>query len=183
MILTLTLTLDDDNLKFFYVSLYEKYGPTLRRRCERILGNQADAEDTVHGLFTDLIQKKKRRIDFSYLYRAATNRCISFVTLNKRRMQLLEREINSSFEYRYQLDDKVVDLQMLSLLIKQLNKKASEILVYRFVDNMTQTEIAVMMGVTRRTVNNYLKRIETAAAKLKNKHHSPLSFTSKGDML
>lgn len=177
----LTLTLGDDDLKSFYIALYEKYGPTLRRRCERVLGNQADAEDMVHGLFTDLIQQRKREIGFPYLYRAATNRCITYINSNRRQRVLLKREIIDDFEYRYQLDDKVVDLELLSLLVKQLNKKASEVLVYRFMDNMTQKEIAAMMGVTRRTVTNYLKRIKTEASKLAGRPQTRFGLWVKGD--
>lgn len=177
----LGVTIDDEALEAFYINLYEKYGPMLRRRCERVLNNQADAEDLVQGLFVDLIQRKRRDIDFSYLYRAATNRCITFVNSTKRRRDLLERELNPDFEYRYQLDDKVVDLQLLSLLVKRLDKKSSEILVYRFLDNMKQTEIASMMGVTRRTVRNYLKRIEKAAKGVQGARNGRVKFWCKGE--
>ena len=172
-------TTDEAALKAFYVSLYEKYGVILRRRCERVLRNQADAEDVVHGLFVDLIQKRKRNIDFSYLFRAATNRCITQITTTKRRGVIMEQEIPRD-AIPYHVDDKVIDQELFSLLVKRLNRKACEVLVYRFVDNMNQTEMAAMMGVSRRTVSNYLKRIEKAVGKVKNVPRDRRSLGAQG---
>jgi DNA-directed RNA polymerase specialized sigma24 family protein len=53
---------------------YERYGPALLRKAERILQNPDDASDIVHALFVDVMQKRDPNLDIKYLYRAVGNR-------------------------------------------------------------------------------------------------------------
>jgi RNA polymerase sigma factor (sigma-70 family) len=64
------------------------------------------------------------------------------------------------------VDERVLGSDLLHRLVKKLDKKSAEILVYRFVDDMTHEEIASLMGITRVTVYNRLKKIATIAKKL-----------------
>ena len=44
-------------------------------------------------------------------------------------------------------------------LAQRLDKKSAEILIYRFVDDLTQSEIAELLGTSRKTVGKRLKKI------------------------
>src|SRR3984957_9745754 len=70
---------------------YERYGRALLRKAERIVGNREDARHILQALFVDLYQRSDTPMDLPYLYRAVTNRCLTFVRDETNRARLLER--------------------------------------------------------------------------------------------
>lgn len=149
------------------MEMYRRYGPALLRKCERMLGNRDDAEDIVQGLFIDLLKKKRTDEGLPYLYRAATNRCLNLIRNRKKQRALLEQNaVPIEMSPRSRLEDTVVGFELLSRLVRKLDKKSSEILVYKYVDDLTQDEISEMMGLSRRTVGKKLKHISEVAVKL-----------------
>ena len=149
------------------MEIYLRYGPALLRKCERMLGNSHDAEDIVQGLFMDLLKKGREDESLAYLYRAATNRCLNLIRNRKKRRALLEQ--NPSPErppVRTLLEEMVVGQELLARLVERLDKKAAELLVYKYLDDMTQEEIAEIMGLSRKTVGKRLAKITGIAQKL-----------------
>jgi RNA polymerase sigma-70 factor (ECF subfamily) len=149
------------------MEIYLRYGPALLRKCERMLGNRNDAEDIVQELFTDLLKKGQSDESLAYLYRAATNRCLNLIRNRKKRHMLLEQ--NSPAEpppTRTLLEEMVVGQELLSRLVDRLDKKAAAVLVYRYVDDLTQEEIATMTGLSRKTVGKRLGKIARVAKKI-----------------
>lgn len=146
---------------------YRRYAPALLRKCERVLRNRDDAEDVVHGLFVDLIQKGRTDVDLPYLYRAATNRCINVLTARDNRRRLLERQAEAlRGPVRIRCDDHVIGLDLLLKLVDRLDHKGREVLVYRYFDEMPQEEVADLVGTSRKTVGKRLQRIRDLVAEL-----------------
>lgn len=146
---------------------YRTYGPALIRKAERILRNRDDAVDVVHALFVDLIHRPPRDMDLPYLYRAVTNRCLNVVRDRDARARLLAREQPAlAGEARVRCDDQVIGLELLVRLTDRLDGKHLEVLVCRFVDDMTQDEIAAHLGTSRKTVGKRLARIRDEVAAL-----------------
>ncbi len=146
---------------------YRTYGPALIRKAERILRNRDDAVDVVQGLFVDLIHRPPPDMDLPYLYRAVTNRCLNAVRDRATRERLLARE-QTSLEpvARVRCDDQAIGLQLLARLTDRLDQKHLEVLVCRFVDDMTQDEIAEHLDTSRKTVGKRLARIRDEVAAL-----------------
>jgi RNA polymerase sigma-70 factor (ECF subfamily) len=139
---------------------YRAYGPALVRKAERILRSREDATDVVHALFVDLIPKWNRDVDLPYLYKAVTNRCLNLLRDRGTRARLLEREQTVAAPVgRVRLDDEVVGLGLIAALADRLDRAHLEVLVARFVDDMTQEEIADHLGVSRKTIGKRLDRI------------------------
>lgn len=139
---------------------YRAYGPALVRKAERVLRSREDAIDVVHGLFADLIPKWTNDVDLPYLYRAVTNRCLNVVRDRSTRARLLEREQTSAAPVgRVRLDDQVVGVGLIAALADRLDEGHMEVLVARFVDDMTQEEIAEHLGLSRKTIQKRLDRI------------------------
>lgn len=139
-------------------SAYRTYGPALIRKAERILRNREDAVDIVQALFCDLLVKPPPQMDLPYLYRAVTNRCLNSLRDRATRARLLERE-QPAPEARVRCDDEVIGLQLLARLSDRLDGAHLEVLVCRFVDDMTQDEIAEHLGTSRKTIGKRLARI------------------------
>lgn len=139
---------------------YRAYGPALVRKAERILRSREDATDVVHALFVDLIPKWNRDVDLPYLYRAITNRCLNVVRDRSTRARLLEREQAAAAPVgRVRLEEQVVGVGLIAALAERLDEGHLQVLVCRFVDDMTQEEIATHLDLSRKTIGKRLDRI------------------------
>lgn len=147
---------------------YRAWGPALVRKAVRMLGNREDAADVVHALFVDLLATWNPDVDLPYLYRAVTNRCLNALRDRGTRARLLEREpLAAAPVGRVRLDDEVVGVRLIAALADRLDRGHLEVLVCRFVDDMTQDEIAAHLGVSRKTVGTRLERIRAAVTALR----------------
>jgi RNA polymerase sigma-70 factor (ECF subfamily) len=147
---------------------YRAYGAELVRKAERLLKSREDAVDIVHALFVDLIPKWNRDVDLPYLYRAVTNRCLNALRDRNTRARLLARETVAAAPVgRVRLDDEVVGLALIARLADRLDRGHLEVLVARFVDDLTQDEIATHLGVSRKTIGKRLDRIRAEVDKLR----------------
>ena len=149
------------------MELYLRYGPALLRQCERILGNRSDAEDVVQTLFEELLTRNRQSETLPYLYRACTNRCLNLMRNARRRAELLQNAMPSMEPPpQISLENRTVGISLLSKLVQRLDKKSAEILVYRYLDDMGQAEIASLTGLTRQTVSKHLDKISREAKKV-----------------
>jgi RNA polymerase sigma factor (sigma-70 family) len=146
---------------------YRRYGPALLRKAERMLQDRDEAKDIVQGLFLDLLQRPGTPADLPYLYRAITHRCLNHLRDRRNQGRLLS-DADASLRglVRTRLDDRVVDRQLLASLADRIDAQAWEILVYHFVDDLTQEEIADLIGTSRKTVVRRLQRIREEARRL-----------------
>jgi len=133
-----------------------------------MLRSREDAIDVVHALFTDLIPRWNKSVDLPYLYRAVTNRCCNVLRDRGTRARLLEREQQTAAPIgRVRLDDQVVGVGLIAALAEQLDEAHMQVLVARFVDDMTQDEMSDHLGVSRKTIGKRLDRIREAVIALR----------------
>jgi len=146
---------------------YERHGRALIRRAVRLLGNVEDARDVVQGLFVDLVPRKDAPTDLPYLYRAVTNRCLTLLRDESNRARLLERNDGSLVPAaRTACDDRIIGLDLLTKLVHELDDSETEVLTYRYLDDMTQDEIASLLGLSRKTVGKRLERVREVVRRL-----------------
>lgn len=142
-------------------SAYQRYGPALRRQAERLVRNREDALDVVQGLFADVLHRGPLTMDFPYLHRAVTNRCLNLVRDRGARARLLARE-DAQLVALPRGEGRALGLDLLTRLADRLDRKHLEVLVCRFVEEMGQEEIATHLAVSRKTVGKRLQRIQAA---------------------
>jgi RNA polymerase sigma factor (sigma-70 family) len=158
------------------MDFYERFAPALLRKAERMLQSRHDAQDVVHGLFLDLLTRGETTSDLPYLYRAVTNRCLNLLRDQKNRERLLSvHEPALRGPARLRCGDTVVDLELLAKLVERLDATSLEILVYHFVDDMAQEEIATLTGLSRKTVGKRLQQVRDHAARMKSELSEVLS--------
>ncbi len=149
---------------------YKRYGSALLRKAMRILQNQDDAQDIVQAVFVELLSRGQTEPDLPYLYSAVTRRCISFMRDRDNRDRLLRvQQPALRGTVRIECEQTVIDLDLLVKLAEKLDPVTHEVLVYRYYDEMTQEEIASIMGTSRRSVNRRIHDIGRAVEAL---HHS-----------
>jgi RNA polymerase sigma-70 factor (ECF subfamily) len=138
-----------------------------------MLRSREDAVDIVHTLFIDLIPAWTSNVDLPYLYKAVTFRCLNALRDRRTRTRLLERQPAAAAPLgRVRLDAEIVGLGLLAALTDRLDEAHLHVLVCRFVDDMTQDEIAAHLGVSRKTVGKRLARIRDAVTVLRSEEAS-----------
>ena len=156
------------------MDLYLRHGPALVRKARRLLANEADAQDIVHALFLDLLAAQNAQVDLPYLYRAVTNRCLSYLRDQNNRMRLLEREQTAlRGVVRTRCDDEAVGLDLVSKVLAELGPRESELLVYRYFDDLSQEEIAELLGVSRKTVGKLVKDVQAVVRRVRGAGEEP----------
>jgi RNA polymerase sigma-70 factor (ECF subfamily) len=96
-----------------------------------------------------------------------TRRCLNAIRDRKTRERLLAMHDDTlRGPVRTSCEQRTVDLDLLVKLEDELDPLSCEILVYRFVDDMTQDEIARVVGKSRKTVGKRLDGVRQAVAKL-----------------
>ncbi len=149
------------------MELYRRYAPALLRKGQRLLQSRQDAEDVVQALFLDLLSRGETRVDLAYLYRAVTNRCLNHLRDRSNRARLLALHDEAlRGPVRTRCDDRAIGLELLTRLVEHLDEETTEVLVYRFFDDLGQEEIAELLGVGRKWVLVRLERIRQAVAAL-----------------
>ncbi len=153
--------------------LYQRYARPLLRKAERLLRNSDDAQDVVHGLFADLMNRPLTNIELPYLYRAVTNRCLNLLRDTKNRKRILEAHQSTlSDVVPIRCDEQIIEWKWIGTLAKSLNRKCLEVFVYRYVDEMSQEEIAQVLSISRRMVGKRLAKIRAAVDALNRKEES-----------
>jgi RNA polymerase sigma factor (sigma-70 family) len=156
------------------MDLYRLHGPALVRKARRVLCNHADAQDVVQALFVDLLASGRSDVDLPYLYRAMTNRCLSLLRDKKNRERILAREQPTLRGMtRTRCDDEALGLDLIAKVLAKLDTRAAELLVYRYFDDLSQEEIAVLAGLSRKTVGKVLKDVQDAVRQIRAAGESP----------
>jgi RNA polymerase sigma-70 factor, ECF subfamily len=145
-------------------ALYHRYGPALRRKCERMSMPTEDAEDVVQQVFTDLGRRGIDAVDLPYLFRAVTTRALNLLRDGRRRQRLLARHGEVLTPPSVHTEAQVASREVLLRLVAELPVQTAEILVYRYFDGLTQEEIAEVASLSRKTVGKRLDEIRDALA-------------------
>ena len=140
---------------------YRRYAPALLRKARRLLRNEEDARDAVQSLFLELLQDTTKPCELPYLYRVLTHHCLNLLRDERNRARLLERETPAlRGVVRIAPDALALGVDALRRLALRVDEAVMETVVYRDLDEMGQEEIASVMSVSRKTVQNRLARAE-----------------------
>ena len=149
------------------MEIYQRYGPALLRKAERVLQNRDDAMDVVQGVFVDMLQKGQTQADLPYLYAAVTSRCLNFLRNRNTRARLLDRDDASlRGAVRTRCDEHVIGIDLLVKLASRLDDPTLQVLIYRYFDDLTQEEIAQQLDLSRKTIGKRLDRVREAVRAL-----------------
>ncbi len=68
---------------------------------------------------------------------------------------------------RTRCDDEVIGLDLLAKLLRELPPRQSELVVYRYFDDLSQEEIAALCGASCKTVGKDLEHVRDAVRRLR----------------
>ncbi len=137
------------------------------RRCRGILGDPDAAQDAAQEVFVALLtrggQFRGEADPASWIYRITTNVCLNRLRADGRRSRREEvaghpGSATPGPDRRYEAR------RELAGLLRDLDDLDRRLLIHRYLDGMTQAEIADAVGRSRRTVGKRLRRLEATVA-------------------
>ncbi len=152
--------------------LYRRYGFQVERRCRRILGNADEAADAAQEVFVKVLV---RGAEFrgaaewmTWLYRVATNVCLNRLRNHRNRAALLRQNAEDLAPPGAPSPDASgnIDRRFLIEVLSDLDEMTREIVVYHVIDDMSQGEIAALVGLSRITVNKRLMKFRARCEEL-----------------
>jgi RNA polymerase sigma factor (sigma-70 family) len=130
------------------------------RRARRILGDEGEAQEVLHDVFTSLVDRPNQfagqSSPMTFLYRMTTNCALQRIRKRENRLRLLQT--------RYVAGDgsSAPDQESRARLneaLRSLPDAVAQIVVYYYVDGMTQQEVAEIMGCSRQWIDKQLQRL------------------------
>jgi RNA polymerase sigma-70 factor (ECF subfamily) len=121
------------------------------RTAHRVTGSEEDAEDVLQSLFLRLLTNPipKEGNPRGYLYRAAVNLSLNIIRQRKRVVLTGDTDRFESLAGGTAFGDEPESHQLLRRAITELDPKAVEILILRYVHGYTDAEIGKLLGVSR----------------------------------
>ena len=150
--------------------LYRELGPVVYRRCLRLLGDRAAAEDATQEVFVKLMRDMDRLSDretvLPWVYRVAMNHCLNVRRDARRRGQDgLAEDLDVVPDARAAGPDSYPDRQLAQAVLARFDGETQAVAVGVLVDGMEHEEVAAVLGISRRTVSRKLTRFLENARK------------------
>jgi RNA polymerase sigma factor (sigma-70 family) len=144
--------------------LYQSHGPAVLRRARHLLGNEADALEVLHDVFASLLEKPEQYAGQSslmtFLYSVTTHQALGRLRKDRRRSRLLASNHDPAAlsvappgQARAELREMLIDLP----------EELRAVAVYYYLDEMTQEEIAEVLGCSRQWVTKLVRRLKDRA--------------------
>jgi RNA polymerase sigma-70 factor (ECF subfamily) len=140
--------------------LYRRYGSSVLRRARSVLGNEADAQDVLQHVFCALAENPEQfrgqSSMLTWLYSATNHQCLNRLRDSRRRSALLRERGLPASEIARTLDPEAH--AQLRELLAGMPDELAQVAIYYYCDELSQAEIAELLGCSRRHVGNLLER-------------------------
>jgi RNA polymerase sigma-70 factor (ECF subfamily) len=140
--------------------LYVSHGPAVLRRARQLLGDEAEAQEVLHDVFTSLLQDPGQFAGMSsamtFLYRMTTNAALGRLRRRRTHERLLAADQRGRQEPTQPSPEAFVELRAWLL---SLPDELARVAVYYHMDEMTQAELALVLGCSRQWVGKLLQQL------------------------
>ena len=141
--------------------IYRRHGASVYRRARSLLGNDAEASEVLQDVFVSLLERPDQFRGASemgtFLYSATTHACLNRLRNQRNRARLLDERAPSQPPQVPPPPDVGVRLRD---ALERLPPPLAEVAVYYFVDELSQSEIAAILGCSRSQFGVLVQRIE-----------------------
>jgi len=146
-------------------SLYRRLGRPAMSKVSRVVGRLDVAQEIVQECFLKLWRRKikfeSEKSAYLWIYKTCHNQAVDYLRCATTRREGSEELIEGVADGNWAgVVDGAVNRDLVVKALKTIPKQDARILVFLVVDGMTQTEVAAVMGISRKTVSRALTRIE-----------------------
>jgi RNA polymerase sigma-70 factor (ECF subfamily) len=140
--------------------LYRSHGHLVLRRARRLLGDDHDAREVLHDVFTSLLAAsaslRSDAAPTTWLYAATTHACLNRLRNRRTRARLLSGEVSA---HRGRAAPSAEAGTIVRELLERVPEDLAQVAIYHFADEMTHEEIALVLGCSRRHVGDLIQRL------------------------
>lgn len=148
--------------------LYQSHGPAVLRRARHLIGNDADAREVLHDVFASLLEKpdqfRGQSSIMTFLYSMTTHYALGRLRRDRNRLRLLASSHHPASEAVPEQGQARAELRELLLALPE---ELAVVAVHHYLDEMTQDEIAEVLGCSRQWVTKLVGRLKERAEKLR----------------
>jgi RNA polymerase sigma-70 factor (ECF subfamily) len=151
-------------------ALYRRTSFAIFQRCRSLLREDAEAKDVAQEVYMHLLAHPE---DFrgeaspvTYLYAIATNKALTRLRARRRRGDAWQESVAELLRSSPLSHDPEKTAEARAILTEALegaDERTASMLVYHYVDGLSQGEIAEVMKLSRVTVNQRLQRFREEA--------------------
>lgn len=149
--------------------LYASYFQAIYEHCRRFLQSTASAKDATQETFVRVMAHGVALVfdegALRYLYRVSTNVCLNMLT--KQRMQTRAAAVLAMNATYVRWND-FADREFVLAVLARCGEGEAQVAVMHYVEGMSQVEIAEVLGITRKTVFNRLRKMSRIARTLRS---------------
>jgi RNA polymerase sigma-70 factor, ECF subfamily len=149
--------------------LYAKYAPAIYAHCRRFLQTPAAARDATQEAFVRVLARgvvlPREEEALRYLYRVSTNVCLNLLrehNVHTRAAPSLAANVSQAGS----TESSFADREFVSAVLDRCGQGGAQVAIMHYLDGMSQVEIAEVLGITRRTVFNRLRKLTRIAEDL-----------------
>ncbi len=139
--------------------LHARCGGQVHARCLWLLGDRAEAEDATQEVFAKAFVHRAELLDvqatLGWLLRIATNHCLNLLRANR---ALWREEVRRVAELSPRAGSAPDQLALVRSLLGRFDEETQACAVHYLVDEMSQEEVAALVGLSVPTVR---KRVRT----------------------
>jgi RNA polymerase sigma factor (sigma-70 family) len=141
--------------------MYREHGDVVLRRARKLLGSDEEAHEALQEIFMSLLSNPRqfdgRSAVTTFLYSVATHHCLNRIRDRKIRLRLLDDNLRPLLAVSEAA--RAERIAAARQLLQQVPADLALAAVHYYVDEMTQDEIAEVMGCSRRHVGNLIDRL------------------------
>jgi len=156
-------------------SLYRKFAPAIYAHCRRLLQSPAAARDATQEAFVRVLVRAPSFPNdddaLRYLYRVSTNVCLNQIRETKVHTRAAA-SLRTRPAWASSMEGQHVDREFVGAVLDRCGEAGATVAVMHYVDGMSQVEIASILGITRRTVFNRLRKVGRIAQELLGTQHT-----------
>lgn len=150
-------------------ALYRRYAGLVLRRARRILGDDQLARDICQDVFVQLVRAGgtwDTPSAVGWLYRTTTHCCLNLIRGHRRWRDFLRR---------LPPPQPITPPLSTQLALRGIPERLHDIAIYYGLDEMSQDEIALVLGLSQKTVSNRIRELRSwlADAEAKAASRSP----------
>jgi len=149
--------------------LYAKCAPAIYAHCRRFLQSPAAARDATQEAFVRVLAHgvtlPREDEAMRYLYRVATNVCLNLLrehNVHTRAAPTLALHA----PHTGSAESGLADREFVEIVLARCGEGGAQVAIMHYLDGMSQVEVAQVLGITRRTVFNRLRKVARIATEL-----------------
>jgi RNA polymerase sigma factor (sigma-70 family) len=140
--------------------VYRRHGHSVLRRATQILGNEQEAFDVLQDVFVSLLKKPDqfsgRSSIMTFLYASTTHLCLNRIRNQTNRRRLIEEKVRPiTPECKSPCMEERTRVRS---ILAAVPEELAQVAIYYYFDELNQSEIAEILGCTRRNVGYLLER-------------------------